>query len=111
MPTENGSMSGINLPFCNNKQYPYDPRAISIQLNNTYKIKLNYFPAAASLVGMKVRRDLDTSITHGCVELHQAKYSDEQISHAIDFYNGCFGTKLTDTKYIDRLKTKKPYKI
>ena len=45
-----------------------------------------------------------------CVELHQAKYSDEQISHAIDFYNGCFSTKLTDTKYIDRLKTKKPYK-
>ncbi len=112
LPTENGSMSGINLPFCNNKQYPYDPRGNKYTAKQyLQRLKLNYFPVAASLVGMKSGEGSRyQALLMACVELHQAKYSDEQISHAIDFYNGCFSTKLNDSKYIWRLKNKKPYK-
>ena len=110
-PSENGSQLGINLPFCNTAQFPYDPRGKKYSVKQFFqRIKVNAYPLQAALVNMaEGEGSRYQGLLMTCAQLYKDGHSPEQIAEAIDYINDAFADKLEDQKYISRLKDKKIY--
>ena len=101
-PSSSGSDIGINFPFNNDVQVPYDPRGKKYtEQQFKARLRFNSIPYIASVIGLETGKNRYDALLYSCVLLHQyGKYKDEYCDEIIE----SFGTKFDDKKKIEKLK-------
>ena len=101
-PNFNGSDVGINFPFGNNIQVPYDPRGETYSCKNLkHRIRFNNFPYIAAATNLKSGKNrYDAALFSASMLYAAGKYKDEYLDAIIEN----FGTKFDDDKKLKKIK-------
>lgn len=101
-PNKNGSDVGINFPFSNHTQIPYDPRGNTYTVGQfKHRLKFNSFAYLAASTNLKSGKNRYDALLYSCSILYQAgKYSDELVDEIV----ANFGTEFDDEDKIQKIK-------
>jgi len=101
-PTKTGSDVGINFPFGNNSQVPYDPRGNPYTFEQfKHRIRFNNYPYIAAATNLKTGKNrYDAALYAGAILHKNGKYKDELLDAIIKN----FGTPFDDEDKVKKLK-------
>lgn len=103
-PRDNGSQVGINFPFCNQIQVPFDPRGnVYSPKQFLHRLKFNSFPYIALTTNLKTGENRYDALLLSASILNDAgEYKPEYVEEIADN----FGTLFDDEKQIEKVKEK-----